>query len=268
MLGKMLKYDLKAMSKTMLPFFLVIIGMTVLNSFFIRFEWMTGIIAGSSIIFGLFIALGVTALVMIITQFYHNVLGDEGYLTNTLPVRVDVILLSKLFSAMIWLCLSGVVGIITIFITLATTADASEFFSATFDVIQAFFLALKEYTSGTLSVLLLVVLGILAFLVFFANEILHLYCAMACSQLPILSKNRVVGSFIAYFVLNIPLTILMAAIMGGLTCAAKLSPWLEQLDVFPLGLLMLTTFLLVGLFLDLLLYLPTRYILKNKLNLE
>ena len=51
MLGKMLKYDLKAMSKTMLPFFLVIIGMTVLNSFFIHFEWMTGIIAGSSIIF-------------------------------------------------------------------------------------------------------------------------------------------------------------------------------------------------------------------------
>ena len=97
----MLKYDLKAMSKTMLPFFLVIIGMTVLNSFFIHFEWMTGIIAGSSIIFGLFIALGVTALVMIITQFYHNVLGDEGYLTNTLPVGVDVILFSKLLSAMI-----------------------------------------------------------------------------------------------------------------------------------------------------------------------
>ena len=260
MLGKMLKYDLKAMSKTMLPFFLVIIGMTVLNSFFIHFEWMTGIIAGSSIIFGLFIALGVTALVMIITQFYHNVLGDEGYLTNTL--------FSKLFSAMIWLCLSGVVGIIVLFITLATTAGASEFFSATFDVIQAFFLAFREYTSGTLSVLLLVVLGILAFLVFLANEILHFYCAMACSQLPILSKNRVVGSFIAYFVLNIPLTILMAVIMGGLTCAANLSPWLEQLDVFPLGLLMLTTFLLVGLLLDLLLYLPTRYILKNKLNLE
>ena len=268
MLGKMLKYDLKAMSKTMLPFFLVIIGMTVLNSFFIHFEWMTGIIAGSSIIFGLFIALGVTALVMIITQFYHNVLGDEGYLTNTLPVCVDVILFSKLLSAMIWLCLSGVVGIIVLFITLATTAGASEFFSATFDVIQAFFLAFREYTSGTLSVLLLVVLGILAFLVFLANEILHFYCAMACSQLPILSKNRVVGSFIAYFVLNIPLTILMAVIMGGLTCAANLSPWLEQLDVFPLGLLMLTTFLLVGLLLDLLLSLPTRYILKNKLNLE
>ena len=181
---------------------------------------------------------------------------------------MDVILFSKLLSAMIWLCLSGVVGIIVLFITLATTAGASEFFSATFDVIQAFFLAFREYTSGTLSVLLLVVLGILAFLVFLANEILHFYCAMACSQLHILSKNRVVGSFIAYFVLNIPLTILMAVIMGGLTCAANLSPWLEQLDVFPLGLLMLTTFLLVGLLLDLLLYLPTRYILKNKLNLE
>lgn len=88
---------------------------------------MSGIIAGSSIIFGLFIALGVTALVMIITQFYHNVLGDEGYLTNTLPVGVDVILFSKLLSAMIWLCLSGVVGIIVLFITLATTAGASEF---------------------------------------------------------------------------------------------------------------------------------------------
>ena len=74
MLGKMLKYDLKAMSKTMLPFFLVIIGMTVLNSFFIHFEWMTGIIAGSSIIFGLFIALGFTGMPQIVieTSLKHN----------------------------------------------------------------------------------------------------------------------------------------------------------------------------------------------------
>lgn len=269
MLGKMLKYDLKAMSKTMLPFFLVIIGMTVLNGFFIQFEWMGGIIAGSSIIFGLFIALGVTVLVMIITQFYHSVLGDEGYLTNTLPVGVDVILFSKLLSAMIWICLSAVVGIIVLFITVATAAGAADFFSATFDAIRVFFISLQEHTSGTLSILLLAVLLVLTFLVFFANEILHLYCAMACSQLPILSKNRIVGSFIAYLVLNIPLGILMSAMVGGVAYyAAKLSTWLNQLDVVPFSALTLTTFLLVGLVLDLLLYLPTRYILKNKLNLE
>lgn len=258
MLGKMLKYDLKAMSKTMLPFFLVIIGMTVLNSFFIHFEWMTGIIAGSSIIFGLFIALGVTALVMIITQFYHNVLGDEGIFDQHFAGGCGCHpLLQAAFCHDLAVLERSGRHHRPLYYPCYQLPGASEFFSATFDVIQAFFLAFREYTSGTLSVLLLVVLGILAFLVFLANEILHFYCAMACSQLPILSKNRIVGSFIAYFVLNILLTILMAAIMGGLTCAANLSPWLEQLDVFPLGLLMLTTFLLVGLLLDLLLYLPT-----------
>ncbi len=40
--------------------------------------------------------------VLITVQFYKNIASDEGYLTFTLPVSVEKILLSKLLNAFIW----------------------------------------------------------------------------------------------------------------------------------------------------------------------
>ena len=99
MLRKMLKYDIQAMSKTFIPFFIAILVISVFSALSMHLEWLIGIFGGATILFGLGIALFVTSLVLIITQFYKNVLGDQGYLTNTLPVSVDTIILSKLFSA-------------------------------------------------------------------------------------------------------------------------------------------------------------------------
>ena len=46
MLRKMLKYDLKAMAKTFIPFYAVILLMSVLNIIFIRAEWTPGMVSG------------------------------------------------------------------------------------------------------------------------------------------------------------------------------------------------------------------------------
>ena len=57
MLRKMLKYDLKAMAKTFIPFYAVILLMSVLNIIFIRAEWTPGMVSGTLIYVCLFMAL-------------------------------------------------------------------------------------------------------------------------------------------------------------------------------------------------------------------
>ena len=77
--------------------------------------------------FGLIVALGVTTIVMIITQFYHSVLGDQGYLTNTLPVSVDTILCSKMLSATVWIILSGITAVISGIVLIAGISFTDDF---------------------------------------------------------------------------------------------------------------------------------------------
>ena len=79
MLRKMLKYDIQAMSKTFIPFFIAILVISIFSALSMHLEWLIGIFGGATILFGLGIALFVTSLVLIITQFYKNVLGDQGY---------------------------------------------------------------------------------------------------------------------------------------------------------------------------------------------
>lgn len=138
MLRKMLKYDIQAMSKTFIPFFIAILVISIFSALSMHLEWLIGIFGGATILFGLGIALFVTSLVLIITQFYKNVLGDQGYLTNTLPVSVDTIILSKLFSAIFWLISSGIVAILAFLIILMGSMDnVGDFFTSVAVVLQS-----------------------------------------------------------------------------------------------------------------------------------
>lgn len=271
MLGKMLKYDIKAMSRTFIPFYIAILVMSLFNTIFMRFEKIYAMFGGLTIFACLFIGLGVAATVMIITRFYHSVLGDEGYLTNTLPVSVDTILFSKLFAAMFWLIISGIVTILSFVVLMMGPVNMGDFFQSLGQLIQVVF----DYMGtpdGFQNVMVIIAAGLLLLLLMLlalANEILHFYCSMACSQLRPFSKNRVVTSFIAYFVLGTPLSILTAALFAGVgSITVPLQSLIQSLSGSTLALLGLGVSCLIFLLLDVLLYLPTRYILKNKLNLE
>lgn len=210
MLRKMLKYDLKAMAKTFIPFYAVILLMSVLNIIFIRAEWTPGMVSGTLIYVCLFMALAVVAVVLTITQFYNTILGPEGYLTNTLPVSVDTIICSKMISATIWLILSGVVGVLSIMILgFGGFATIGEFFSAFGELFGAIgqLLITPSYYGDLAQIVASLVLMFVMLLFALFNELLHMYLAMACSQLYPFSKNRIAGSFIAYFLISIPLSL-------------------------------------------------------------
>ena len=167
-------------------------------------------VSGTLIYVCLFMALAVVAVVLTITQFYNTVLGPEGYLTNTLPVSVDTIICSKLISTTIWLILSGVVGVLSIMILgFGGFATIGEFFSAFGELFGAIgqLLITPSYYGDLAQIVAALVLMFVMLLFFLFNELLHIYLAMACSQLYPFSKNRIAGSFIAYFLISIPLSI-------------------------------------------------------------
>ncbi len=88
MLGKLLKYEVKATSKTFIPIYISIILISLINVTFMRNNIF---IEAQNIIHLVIIAfyIGITALTIIVTteRFRKNLLGDEGYLMFTLPVK-------------------------------------------------------------------------------------------------------------------------------------------------------------------------------------
>ena len=101
MLGKLMKYELRATSRTMLPLLLL----TLLLSVFTR---MTSAVVQSGhskfitvintlLIFAFFLALigtAVFSVVLMVVRFRNNLMTDEGYLMFTLPVSVHQLLWS------------------------------------------------------------------------------------------------------------------------------------------------------------------------------
>ena len=96
MLGKLMKYELRATSRTMLPLLLL----TLLLSVFTR---MTSAVVQSGhskfitvintlLILAFFLALigtAVFSVVLMVMRFRNNLMTDEGYLMFTLPVEAS-----------------------------------------------------------------------------------------------------------------------------------------------------------------------------------
>lgn len=74
------------------------------------------------------IAICVMAVLTMIRRFYKTMLTDQGYLTNTLPVSVHSLILSKLLTALLYFLLTAAV-------MLLATGIATEFYGV-YDTIQ------------------------------------------------------------------------------------------------------------------------------------
>ena len=133
MLRKFLKYDIKSLSRFMVPIIIVIviaIAVGMLSSFFgIKslinssgemnvFDDMAGVSA-ILIIFFSFIVLvcGVSAAqIFVLVDFYKSTGSDEAYLTFTLPARAHDILRSKIISSIMWISITSVIAVIGYFV--------------------------------------------------------------------------------------------------------------------------------------------------------
>ena len=126
MLGKLLKYEIKATSRILLPLYLVLFVVAVVNRVLNPFEILENaqgfniqiLVNVLSVILYFTIAFSVMAatFIIMIQRFYKNFLGDEGYLSFTLPVETWKHVLSKLLTSMMWIILSILAVIASIII--------------------------------------------------------------------------------------------------------------------------------------------------------
>ena len=160
MLKKLFKYEWKAFWKvpTAINVFLGIItfiGIISLASPFWELD-MRGIeiMLGLAVFFYILaIAAGSIGVVIAITaRYYRNIYTDEGYLTNTLPVTARQIILSKLFTGVIWSLITGAVVSISIFSLIYTAAlsysDTDIFMNFYMVSLNFYVLSKKNWTSA------------------------------------------------------------------------------------------------------------------------
>lgn len=274
MFGKLIKYEWRAMGHMLLPMYLVMllvaagngllsnmrrIGMSELlvqitNTGFAEILQM--II--SALYFGLMVALFVLTFVVVVQRFYKGVVGDEGYLVLTAPVKSWQIPAAKCIMALVFSFCSGVVAIAAIILL----AGPLDFIRGMFSVHWG--RVLGELTRQQplwgvygLEVLLLV-------LACGAAEIYHIYFSIMLGQLS--NAHKAAFSFLWYVVTNVVISVITwvgllfisnvsdALFTGGVGSAA-LGIQIMMLSILGISLLQLGVFAF-----------GTQYLMRRKLN--
>ena len=258
MLWKLLKYDFRSMWKTFSLVWAACLVLALVNRFTLPFEGKTNVTIGPGdgilafitalVFFGVLFAMFVAVMIFVIQRFYKGLLGDEGYLMNTLPVPTWQLVLSKLVCA-VFVSIASMV--ITFLACLLLVPIRWGRFLRAED-----FETLWRALTGNLDALLylfemcvMVALGL-------ALLTLMVYLAMAIGQL---FSHRIVMSVVAFIGLDI-----LATLYLDLTNELELVEMISNLGQHA-GLWMANAMILLP---AAVMFLATSWLLKHRLNLE
>ena len=124
MLGKLLKYDFRAMWKQFSVIWPAALVIALINRFTHPFNRQGGLgvenellaVITITVFIGVMCAMFVVAMVFVLTRFYRGLLGDEGYLMHTLPVKTWQLVLSKLVCAIVVTVVNVAVSFLAMFL--------------------------------------------------------------------------------------------------------------------------------------------------------
>lgn len=257
MLGKLLKYEFKATSKMLLPLYGVIIALTLINRIFLEdtfqsastnasFEWVKALILVGYIL--ILIASGIITTIIIILRFYKNMLKDEGYLMNTLPVSTESNILSKLIAAVSWLIIAQIVIILSVMIIIPGNYG--------FEGVSSMYGWFDSYVDMNN----LMITSLLLSMIDMIKKILILYASMCIGQLA--KKSKVFCSFVAFIGIKFIVSIING-IVGISSSNRYISVFTESISEVSILPSVVTSIIII-----VLLFFVCSKILKEKLNLE
>ena len=116
MVGKLLKYEIPALSRRLVPLYIgwaataVLLGLAV-GPFSSKSGFM--IVLTSLMYSAVAAAVLVMAVIMIIQRYSNSLLGDEAYFNQVLPVTAAEHIASKAVSALVWVLFSMIVMALT-----------------------------------------------------------------------------------------------------------------------------------------------------------
>lgn len=263
MLGKLLKYELKATSRIFLPLFVVLVLFAIITKIFFTINnnstvmnLVTGL--GTAAYVLSIIIIFVLTLIVMIQRFYKNLLGDEGYLMFTLPVSSSMQIAAKLIIAIFWQIVSLALTAGTVLIV-AYRPDIwsilSDGFNQIYNGMNKFGLNVPAITTEI----------IITTLISLTTSILMIYASISIGHL--FTRHKILASFGSFLALSMANQAISSIIV---LIASVIEPkFLTDQTVAP----SYVNILIIGaMVIDLLFgaayYFITKYILQKHLNLE
>lgn len=276
MLGKLLKFDLRALFKYWWVVALSSVGLSVVGGISLRLL-IGSTVADDSPLLAIFAMLGMIVTVLglsafiiateifIFVRFYQNLFSDEGYLTFTLPVRRRDILNSKLISGLLLnfltvaLLIADVIGIMIIGLDHDTLYVAGE--------------SIRMFLDSALSLMgvwgaiyiLEAIIGV--FLLSAAGYLLTLICITFAAV--IAKKHKVFAAIGFYYITSAVISFVgQIGFMLGAIALAGIIEAVPDGSLNPVFSLMVLSLILCVAAITALLYTVEHYMLDKKLNLS
>ncbi|MDU7536604.1 MAG: ABC transporter permease [Peptostreptococcaceae bacterium] len=268
MLGKLLKYELKATSRVFIPLYIAILVVSIVNGLSLNLEILNIQGLATIVLMCLFISLFVITIVVTIQRFNKNLLKDEGYLMFTLPVSSKHLVLSKYLTSLIWTFLSFVVAFLSF--TIIFMIPTYKYFDFSYFINEFNLLFSNMLNLNILGQFLkIILLMIISYTIFIFN----VYLALSVGQLPIFNRFRNVSSFIGFLVINLLISYAQNIVSLFVNDA---SVNIEAIDNINYAISSVTSIvskglniaIVINLIIILVLFFATTYILDKKLNLE
>lgn len=277
MTGKLMKYEIKSSMKLMAVIWAALIAASLLFSLSLHvltdiaverpgggisfaigiFEFITGLMY-----FAVFVALIVATLVIVIMRFYKGLLGDEGYLMHTLPVKPWQLITSKGIIA----ALIVMISVLVAFLSILVLAGVSGL-----ETIPEVFGALGAIWEEEPRMVLVIVEAIILLVLSVLKSVYQIYAALAIGQLA--NKHRILLSLGAYIGISMIMSILFLLIVAASDSVGTIS-WLSvfianndsdpfAISQMAIGIMFVLTAVQLAAF-----HVVTERILSLKLNLQ
>ena len=176
MLGKLLKYEIPAMGRKLLPLYAawavtaLLLGLTT-QSAESKNEFM--VVISALLYTAIATTIFVMTIILIVQRYSNSLLGDEAYFNHVLPVSVSAHIGNKAISATLWIFITVLVALLTgLLIGIGALIVSGEFISLR-ELIRGFYeIDLPEHFGlYVIEVLIMVVAGIV-------KTIMQIYAAI------------------------------------------------------------------------------------------
>jgi len=253
MLSKILKYDFKYVNRTLIPLYLIVVGLCCLTrglTIWAESFKLLEIISFFTNLLGLIAIVGLLFFTIFVCfmRFYQSIFKDEGYLTLVLPVPRAKILLAKLITMLVY----SFITVMVIFGSLCIMYYSLELQANIKQIVDLF----KE----------VLIPGLLLIYAQYANYFMIFMAAYALGQLRVKNKGSmaVLAGISIYMIMQV-INLLVLFILTSVK-----SNFLELIDKqdLPAIRLLLYTILGVNIFFIISNYLIANYALNKKLDLE
>ena len=244
MILKLFKYDFMNIGKKLIPFYIAALVIGVINRILLLTSTISSIenennfmaIFGSPLLyfayFVVIIGIFCMTVFVIISRYNSSIYGNEGYLTNTLPLKPYQIIWAKLINFLIWIFISYFIIFVSLFILFPF-----DFFVRNIIEQPDFYQDLNHMTKYILSSKYTPIFILQLVYNFFSHiqSILMLFLSIAIANL--FKSYKVVAGVIAFFLISTIFSLIGSSLTFSLVKDVNLTEIYDEISPFFYNLL-------------------------------